>query len=250
MQIIDSLKFVYVHIPKCGGCTVIFSNPQYKTTRIDNGHGSSSFHLPLTHLREQAPEVFEKILSYHSFANVREPIVRFRSALYQHGREYLKASSAELTERKLLQIARDVRQTVSKRQLPFPVRYEHFTPQSAYLELGSRPIIKHVSPIGDYQAVNRFFLENGLNKVGQPQNVSLKLKGEFLRVAACAAKPLARKFLSAANRQRILDYLIELGVYQAATHQSVDFLKEDRATMAFIEDFYGRDFEIYNRASH
>jgi hypothetical protein len=119
MIIIDELNFVYVHIPKCAGTTIKESNPELELTRIDNGHGFDSTHLPLSYIKIKVPSVYAKILDYESYAHVRDPVSRFRSAFFQHSREFLNLSSVDCDDETLLGIAHDAAIILLESELPF-----------------------------------------------------------------------------------------------------------------------------------
>ena len=51
MIIIDELEFAYVHIPKCGGSSVYYTNYNLGLTLVDNGHDQMSTHVPLGHIK-------------------------------------------------------------------------------------------------------------------------------------------------------------------------------------------------------
>lgn len=248
MIIIDELKFAYVHIPKCAGTSIKQSNPDQEMTRIDNGLGFESTHLPLSYIKMKAPVVYEKILSYDSYAHVRDPVLRFRSALFQHSRGFLDLSSAECDDDTLRRIAHDVIDFIKSSELPFPEKYEHFTPQHTYIEEDGVLVVKNVAVLGDFRLLNGFYSRNGFNTIGRPENVSRTPKEGWFSVASYVVKPFVRKLLPENLKVKIWEWLVDKGYYQSLSESSPDFLKRDPEIMSFIKDYYARDFVIYENA--
>lgn len=241
----DNLRFAYIHIPKCGGTTIKHSIPQVTKTLLDNGHGELSGHLPLCFLKKERPDIFSKIVAYRSFAHVREPVSRFRSSLFQYNRLNLKLSSTELSDKKLLAIAHDICQELPQQELPFSAQYEHFTPQIHYIETDGGRVVQNLSVTGDFTDLDRFLIENGLNSVNSPQNVSVTPRKGWFKLAARGASPIARKLLKWRTRNHIWEFLVKRGLYRTVTNQRVDFLLKDKDLIDFIQSFYARDFELY-----
>lgn len=248
MKIIDSTRFVYIHIPKCGGTSVTRSLPGVKTSLVDNGHGELSAHVPLKHISKTDPNTFAKILDYESFAHVREPVLRFRSALFQHAREYLRLPSVELTEAKLSAIAHNVKQVLESNQMPHSKRYEHFTPQHTFLEIDGERIVENISPTGDYTLINQHFEKNGLKLIEKHENMSLRPRDGLFGRCAKVAKPIVRLLLSEQTKYNIWSILVRMEMYRPISEESPDFLLEDKTIQELIKNYYARDFEIYAEA--
>lgn len=248
MIIIDELEFVYVHIPKCGGSSVYYTNPDLELTLVDNGHDQMSTHVPLGHVKATDPELYQKVCNYYSFAHVREPVARFRSALFQHCREYLELSSSECDDASLLNVAYSVAEELENADFPYPMKYEHFTPQYSYLEVDGECIIKHIGVLGDYTELNAFYSKGGLNTVDVSLNVTYTPKEGLFSCLAKLVQPLVG-MLATGFKHKIWTWLKSKGLYEVSKENSTDFLLNDPKIISFIRSFYARDFELYEKFS-
>lgn len=249
MIISDELEFAYVHIPKCGGTSVKSSNPNLELTSVDNGHDQMSHHVPLVHIKATDPELYKKVFNYNSFAHVRDPVARFRSALFEHSRNFLQLSSSYCDDASLLRLAYSVADVLENNDFPYPEKYEHFTPQHCYIEVDGVCIIKNIGVIGDFRELNEFFSKGGLHPVIESYNVSYTpIQGLF----SCLAKfvqPLVSILLAPELKHKIWNWLISKGLYEVSKENSTDFLLNDPKIISFIRLFYARDFELYEKFS-
>ena len=248
MIIIDELEFVYIHIPKCGGSSVYYTNHNLGLTLVDNGHDQMSTHVPLGHIKATDPELYQKVCNYYSFAHVREPVARFRSALFQHCREYLELSSSECDDASLLHVAYSVAEELENADFPYPMKYEHFTPQYSYLEVDGECIIKHIGVLGDFTELNAFYSKGGLNTVGVSLNVTYTPKEGLFSCLAKLVQPLVG-ILTPEFKLKIWTWLKLKGLYEVSKENSTDFLLNDPKIISFIRLFYARDFELYEKFS-
>ena len=249
MIIIDELEFVYVHIPNCGGSSVNHTNPDLELTLVDNGHDQMSTHVPLGHVKATDPELYQKVCNYYSFAHVREPVARFRSALFQHCREFLELSSSECDDASLLHVAYSVAEELENADFPYPIKYEHFTPQYSYLEVDGECIIKHIGVLGDFTELNAFYSKCGLNTVGVSLNVTHTPKEGLFSCLAKLVQPFVRTLLPSEFKNKIWTWLMSKGLYEVSKENSTDFLLNDPKIISFIRLFYARDFELYEKFS-
>jgi hypothetical protein len=132
--------------------------------------------------------------------------------------------------------------------LPFPEQYEHFTPQHEYLEEDGALVVKNVSVIGDFKALNQFYARNGLNPIGNAQNVSLTPKLGWFNLASNLVKPIVRRLCPVKLKESIWERLVAKGYYVSSTTGSVDFLRRDEEIMEFINTYYSRDFDLFEAA--
>tara|TARA_X000000950_G_scaffold219456_1_gene264291 strand:+ start:6459 stop:7217 length:759 start_codon:yes stop_codon:yes gene_type:complete len=249
MIILDEFEFAYVHIPKCGGTSVKSSNLYHGLSAVDNGHDQMSHHVPLAHIKATDPELYQKVCNYNSFAHVREPLARFRSALFQHCREFLELSSSECDDASLLHVAYSVAEELENADFPYPIKYEHFTPQYSYLEVDGECIIKHIGVLGDFTELNAFYSKGGFNTVGVSLNVTYTPKKGLFSCLAKLVQPFVRTLLPSEFKNKIWMWLISKGLYEASKENSTDFLLNDPKIISFIRSFYARDFELYEKFS-
>jgi len=92
MVINEAHRFVFVHIPKCGGSSIREVLEKYNQwphagipkVRETPTHGIIDHgHIPLFTLKELYPVSFDQVCSYESFAIVRNPFDRFFSSVQQ-----------------------------------------------------------------------------------------------------------------------------------------------------------------------
>ena len=249
MIILDELEFVYVHIPKCGGTSVKLANSNLELTSVDNGHDQMSNHVPLAHIKATDQELFKKICKYESFAHVRDPVARFRSALFEHSRNFLQLSSSDCDDASLLRLAYSLVDVLENTDFPYPEKYEHFTPQHSYIEVDGECIIKHIRVIGDFRKINEFFARGGLNPVSVSRNVTYTPKQGLFSCLAKFVQPFVRMLLAPEFKYKIWTWLITKRLYEVSKENSTDFLLNDPKIISFIRLFYARDFELYEKFS-
>lgn len=104
-------------------------------------------HLPLTLLRELDPEAFDKLEHYESYALLRDPFQRFRSAMSQRAKMYLGREFAQLDDS-------DIRDEIAKvitylRSEPAVIApdYVHFARQSSFVEADGKRMIRNLYPV-------------------------------------------------------------------------------------------------------
>lgn len=152
----DRHRFVFIHIPKCAGTSVRVAVMPYhdadkrfiRTVERHPRFGELDFrHLPLHLLREVDPEAFEKLTVYESYALIRDPFERFRSAMAQRAKMYLECELAQMSEDRLrseLQIVQDY-----LRQEPDVIAPEfiHFARQSDFVQIGDEVLVRNLFPV-------------------------------------------------------------------------------------------------------
>lgn len=155
MIVSDAHRFVFVHIPKCGGMSVRSQIDRFHDIeqRFDGlgahprlGH-VDLVHLPLRVLADAFPEEFAKLRRYDSFAVLRAPIERFGSSLRQTLHYYERIYPAEMDRHSL----RDaVRRLIDRlEETPDWTRPDlvHFQRQVDFVSLEGTRIVKALYPI-------------------------------------------------------------------------------------------------------
>ena len=67
---------------------------------------------------------------------MRDPVARFRSALFEHSRNFFDFPHLIVMMRFLLRLAYSLIDVLENTDFPYPEKYEHFTPQHSYIEVG------------------------------------------------------------------------------------------------------------------
>ncbi len=156
MILSDRYRFVFIHIPKCAGTSVRAAVlPHHdadsrflKKVERHPDLGDIDFrHLPLALLRDIDPEAFEKLKTYDSFALIRDPFQRFRSALAQRTKMYLGKEFAQLEQAEIraeIDLVIDYLQSEPRVIAP---EFIHFSRQSDYIRIDGVQLLRHLYPI-------------------------------------------------------------------------------------------------------
>ena len=156
MILSDRYAFVFVHIPKCAGTSVRAAVEPYhdadarflKTVEEHPDLGPLDYrHMPLHILAQVDAEAFAKLGQYQSYALVRDPLQRFRSAMAQRAKMYL---GDELAQMKDAQLTAEIDKTISYLMSePSVIRPEfiHFARQSDFIMSGDQQLVENVFPV-------------------------------------------------------------------------------------------------------
>lgn len=149
MIINQAHRFVFIHIPKCGGSSIRYlfeEHNEWPHTGINAKletptHGIvDHHHIPLFTLRELFPDSFEQVCEFESFAIIRNPFDRFFSSVQQKMRSDLHRSNQVPRPFTETEIVREIQEVVaylsalpadSPHQLPH--NYIHFQRQVDYI---------------------------------------------------------------------------------------------------------------------
>lgn len=156
MILSDRHRFVFIHVPKCAGTSVRAAVLPYhdaderflKTVERHPDLGEIDFrHLPLYLLRDLDPEAFEKLKLYDSYALLRDPFQRFRSAMAQRAKMYLGSEFAQLGESELrAEFGRVQDYLLSDPRVVAP-EFIHFTRQSDFVQIGRDRLVRNLFPV-------------------------------------------------------------------------------------------------------
>lgn len=163
MIISDKHHFAFIHIPKCAGTSVRKTILPFhdggewalKTLETHPEYGELDYrHLPLDLLQKINADVFEKVRTYDSYAIVRDPVARFRSAISQRAKMYLDTELPKLTEDELLDHIQSVIDYLNGNPSVIPSEYTHFIRQSDYIFLQDEQVVQNLFPL---EHIERFF---------------------------------------------------------------------------------------------
>lgn len=253
----DRHKFAFVHIPKCAGTSVRnalrdLNDPSLKRMFFDHETlGKLHFtHLPLWLLREHFPDIFDRLCAYTSFAYTRDPMERFGSAVMQHSREFLGYASADITSTILVDTAAETIRFLTAHPKSTDHRFVHFTPQIDFVELDGECIVDNIDPVGDFSRLNHFLSDHGLNTIKETtrDNATVEPGSESLKSILNNLRPIYRKLLPPKVKTAIWLKLIDAGVYRPRVDGYAP-LRQNKEIASFVYDFYGQDFELFERVS-
>ena len=160
MIVNDAHRFSFVRIPKCAGTSV-----RVRLGEFDTSGGAFSVskgfhpeigeidmaHIPLLILKRFFPEHYEKVLTYESFAIVRDPFQRFSSSLYQRLMMFSAENVRALSVRDLEAASEDaisvLEENINSDLMPYG--FIHFQPQHTYLKCDGAQIVRNVFDISD-----------------------------------------------------------------------------------------------------
>lgn len=149
--IADDARLIFQHIPKCAGTSVAVQlQDQVRTdgrfhwsarVEIDGVGFIRGGHMPLEVVRHLYPDALEKFRSYRSYAIVREPRSRFRSALGEFLRVHLESSLYNVKDKDLADVLDEIMRETRRSPVWLSERYVHFTRQTDFIELDGERLI-------------------------------------------------------------------------------------------------------------
>ncbi len=258
MILSDRYRFVFIHLPKCAGTSVRAAVSPYhdadsrflKGVERHSDLGEIDFrHLPLALLRDIDPEAFEKLKVYDSFALIRDPFQRFRSALAQRTKMYLGKEFAQLEQAEIrAEIDRVVDYLQSEPRVIAP-EFIHFARQSDYVGIDGVQLVRHLYPIERLDllgiALGRHIGTDGL-QIGHANETKVfrhpRLK-HLLRSGSAAARRILPSSVHEALRVKARRKLMQPS--GAAPLPAFD----DPAVQAFISSYYAADIALYRDVS-
>ena len=254
MILSDRYRFVFIHVPKCAGTSVRAAVAPYhdadsrflKGVELHPDLGEIDFrHLPLGLLRDIDPEAFEKLKIYDSFALIRDPFQRFRSALAQRTKMYLGKEFAQLDQVDIrAEIDRVIDYLKSEPRVIAP-EFIHFSRQSDYIGVDGVQLVRHVYPLERLDllgaALGRHIGTDEL-QIGHANKTTVfrhpQLK-HLLRGGSAAARRVLPRALHEALRVHARRKLMRPG----GTAPLPAF--DHPAVQAFINSYYAADIALY-----
>ena len=260
MIVSDDYGFVFIHIPKCGGESV-----RKGLTSIDPGAadhreigphpvlGEIDYgHVRLSVLKAHFPEIWDRLQRYETFAVVRDPFDRFASSLSQFLYRSKGVSLYYLDRREMQAELADMARVLSRDPAVEHVRHSHFQRQADFIECDGATVAAHVRPLeridllaGDFRTHCGLTLRldgkvnDSRGKRTHGRDLA-RYRRERRGPGAALIGGVLRRALPAETRdalRRSLRPSVEAG----------RVVREDRRIRRFVESFYERDFELYDR---
>lgn len=250
----DRYRFVFVHVPKCAGTSVRAAILPYHDTddhflkiiEYYPGLGEIDFrHLPLALLRDINPEVFKKLELYDSFALLRDPFQRFRSALAQRAKMYLGKEFAQLGEE-------DIRAEIDKvvtylRSDPRVIAPEfiHFSRQSDFVHIDGQRLVHNLYPV---ERLDLFAAALGKHigtdtlRIGHANETAVFRYPPLKRVARTGSG-LVRRILPGSVHETLRLSARSMLMKSGATTEPAVFLEDH--VRDFIEEYYAADIALH-----
>jgi len=159
MIISSKYGFVFVHIPKCAGTSVRTFLQEFDdldgtyTGRVET-HPELGLldyvHIPLFVLREYFEKDFNKVMTYHSYAVIRDPFSRFASSVSQRLNAY---GNRPMHKMNLMDVKREISYIIDflmaqpRHNHLLPAGYIHFQKQHDYIYLNEERIVDKIYPV-------------------------------------------------------------------------------------------------------
>jgi hypothetical protein len=250
MIVSDKHKFVFIHIPKCGGTTLRVGIKKFDDTdgfftniKDNPDYGKLNYvHLPLFMIKKLYPDTFSKILDYDSIAFIRNPYKRFSSSLAQHIREYRNCEITHLSNKRILEIAHEVVDTLKAYKYNLlPYEYIHFQPQEDYIYVDGDKYVKYVFAINNIKSAikliekkTKCIIDNETTK-----NKTVIYKNSSVRIAIRILKKIGlRPFLFSFYKKYF-------HLFTGSKNKIDDFILDDKKINDFIMSFYQNDIILY-----
>jgi hypothetical protein len=252
MIISDDHRLAFLHVPKCAGVSVRQPLGQIDSTagfysRIGDHPDLGRIHFAHIVLRDLAghfPEDFGKVRDYRSFAVVRDPILRFVSALSQRLREFKHAAQSEITAKRIEEEASDVIRQLDKGPDRLCLELVHFNRQIDYIDLDGVRIVDDVFAIERMAELMRYISERTGIAIGESrENRSTELRAGGLRPLVRALRRPYAAVVPYALRHRIRSGLLAAGVYGDVNKETL--LPAGGRIEGFIRTYYAADFELH-----
>lgn len=154
-------------------------------------------HLPLSLLRDLDPEAFGKLKLYDSYALLRDPFQRFRSAMAQRAKMYLGKEFAQLNAGEIrAEIERVMVYLLSEPRVIAP-DFIHFARQSDFVQIGKERLVHKLYPVERFdlfvQALGRHIGTDAL-RVGHVNKTTV-FRHPRLKYVARSSSAIARRIL-------------------------------------------------------
>lgn len=247
--------FAFIHIPKNGGSTIRKTYLQFddcgekfafKIVEHDELGRIALGHVPLWVIARYYPDDFEAIRTNWSCAITRDPVERFRSALGQRSRQFLGLDLHALSKAQLSkQIDVVIAHLETHETLP-EAEFCHFARQSDFVFLDTEKVVKNVFPLAQMNDLlkelsQKTGVEPVKKKANASQTVTKGTLGWTLRTGWHVLKPAIPKGARTKLRKRFRSLAVT-----SSTKQPLAV--GDEKVIAFVRDFYARDFDIHKEA--
>jgi hypothetical protein len=257
MIICPTHNFVFVHIPKCAGTSIRSQiarcdpdqismarpGPHPELGTIDYGH------VPLDQLREHFPERYAAVRDMDAFAVVRDPLVRFGSALrqmlWQYERRPMTLIPANELREKTLRILDRVATEIEAPSAP----YIFFIRQDRFVYDQSEQVTRHLIPlelvpefIGYLSRRTGVPMETGARA---NQNIDLRVKGPVGKLAF-GVNHVLRATLPQDLHARIKDHALLLLSTKRSAAEAAGLLDLPEVR-DFVAEHYAQDTTLYGQ---
>jgi hypothetical protein len=250
-------KFVFTHIPKCGGMSIRIGLEEaimgtseavwhYGTIRQHPDAGRfMPAHKPLRMLKRHFSDELDSYLSSNCYAVVREPRARFASAVQQHTREFLGKNLGELSISEVKNVVDLIVENIVRDPVFAGVEYIHFTRQIDYVDLEGRRVVQNIFPIEHLDSMALAMSVHLGRKVAfsKMDNVSSGPPSLPLRVLSCIGKSI--KSVTPDTVYKSGKRFLMSRLSGDIDPRIAEFLRGYYVT-SFVDDFYSEDAKLHS----
>lgn len=253
MVISDRFRFAFVHIPKCAGTSIRSALRAYDDTggayteRVETHPliGPLDYvHIPLAVLQSAFPAAFAKLSAYRSFAVLRDPMDRFRSALAQRLFQYRDRKIEQYGDDDLRREIDAVIEELEVATLPI-IRPDliHFARQVDYVVHDGVRVVEDLYDITQLAELGRDLSQviGDRLEVGQ-ENRSYIARSDAARWTIRRLTPISRRVRPLPGAMQVRSLLRSL-LTVPMTEQLPASLSTDEVR-AFVRDFYRDDYRL------
>ncbi len=245
--------FGFVHIPKCAGSTIRqqlrdlddMGGRFYHTMTLPDLGKINANHILLSVLDRHFPEDLARLRDVTSYAILREPMDRFKSAVAQHLRAHVR-EAAEMSEPEIRTETDKIIDALRDDPDQKVIRNTIFYRQSDYVFLHGERIIDHLYPMDDMGPLfDRIARVHGLtierDRVWNP-TVTYRLPGSSGGLKRI--KDRARKVLPTRTYAAVRDLGIK--VFTTKGVPKLDSVLDGSSTVRdFVAEHYAGDIALY-----
>ncbi|WP_170554121.1 MULTISPECIES: sulfotransferase family 2 domain-containing protein [Ruegeria] len=257
MILSDRYRFIFIHVPKCAGTSVRnavlpFHDADSRFLKTVEHHpklGEIDFrHLPLSLLRELDPEAFEKFKTYESYALLRDPVQRFRSAMAQRAKMYLGKEFAQLDDSDIRDEVGKVIAYLQSDPAVIAPDYIHFAQQSGFVEIDGKRLVRNLYPVERIDC----FVSDLARHIGTDAlelghaNQTTVFRYQGLSRVMYAGSAVARRVLPGPIHEKLRISARKLLMKPSTSSDSSVF---DRSEIrGFVQDYYAADIALHQKA--
>ncbi|MBI1180278.1 MAG: hypothetical protein GC201_06940 [Alphaproteobacteria bacterium] len=258
MILSDEHQFAFIHIPKCGGTSVRVQlgaidsyAGRFQMGEIETELGTVNLgHVPLHALEALYPREFDKVVRYASLALVRDPHQRFLSSVMHRLVARQGVPMALVTGEMVRREAEAAIEVLDRDRSVLPAGYSHYTPQSWYVELRGRRLVKTIVPLDRRDLLQRCVQQaTGLIlDMAVRENLSAVPANSLMRGAVRLMRPVYRALLPSRAKNRLHSMMRQRGLFRHVGELYAGSSLGNDDIRRFIDSYYARDFEIHAAA--
>lgn len=220
-----------------------------KTVEHHPGLGKIDFrHLPLSLLRELDPDAFQKLEQYESYALLRDPFQRFRSAMSQRAKMYLGKEFAQLDDGEIRAETDKVIDYLQSEPEVIAPEYIHFARQSGFVELDGRQLVKNLYPVEHMKRlVADLARQIGTDtlEIGHANRTTV-FRYPGLSRAMYASSALARRLLPAPVHEKLR--VSARKIFMKPSISSAPSVFDAPDIRDFVNHYYAADEDLHRKA--